>query len=480
MLTHKSIMRSQTIFLILLSAGLVLATVGVFFRPVRAQTSVEGHITTDTMWALVDSPYVVTGDVIVDDNVTLTIEAGVEIRFGGNFFLLAEGNITAIGNQTHKIIFTSNKMNPSPSDWESIYIRKSFVHLEYVVVKFARNGIYGESGGGQLRIKNSDIQNIEYSGIIVYEGDWKQSIIAFNKISNTGTGITLELAQNVELHNNRIFSNSVGLNLHFGGENLTVINNTIYSNSFGIRVISIYAPWGGVTIQHNTIHSNAYGLWTDFAIDHVTNNTFAYNDVGIYFDFMISEVNYNNIYENEVGVDGTGDAAANVEYNYWGDPTGPYHVSLNPTGKGNPVGGVGTSLDFIPFLTSPVGTINQRPVAILDVDKTNPNVDETVTFDASASTDDGRIDYYFFDFGDGTNSSWTPLSVVTHKYSSEGTYNATLIVMDDFGVTSLDGDLVYIEITVIPEFPASLILPLFMIATLLAAIVYRRKRTTIS
>jgi len=36
------------------------------------------------------------------------------------------------------------------------------------------------------------------------------------------------------------------------------------------------------------------------------------------------------------------------------------------------------------------------------------------------------------------------------------------------------------DILVIPEFPSFLILPLFMIATLLAVIIYRRKRTTIS
>lgn len=152
--------------------------------------------------------------------------------------------------------------------------------------------------------------------------------------------------------------------------------------------------------------------------------------------------------------------------------------SWNPEGQGNPVNGDGTDLDFIPFLTSPVGTINQRPVAVLDVDKTNPSFNETVTFDASGSNDDGRIDYYLFDFGDGTNSSWTTLPVVTHKYAAEGTYNATLIVMDDFGVTSLDGDLVFIEITVIPEFSSLIILPLFMMATLVAVIFYRRKQVS--
>jgi len=36
----------------------------------------------DTTWSLSDSPYIVTGDVTVNNSSTLTIEPGVEIRFG--------------------------------------------------------------------------------------------------------------------------------------------------------------------------------------------------------------------------------------------------------------------------------------------------------------------------------------------------------------------------------------------------------------
>jgi len=99
--------------------------------------------------------------------------------------------------------------------------------------------------------------------------------------------------------------------------------------------------------------------------------------------------------------------------------------------------------------------LNERPAAMLSVDKNTVQVEETVIFDASGSADDGRIDYYFFDFDDGTNSSWRTPPVVTHKYVEEGTYNATLVVMDDYGVTSVGGELAYVEITVIPVITAT-------------------------
>jgi phosphatidate phosphatase APP1 len=129
-------------------------------------------------------------------------------------------------------------------------------------------------------------------------------------------------------------------------------------------------------------------------------------------------------------------ATVNAIYNYWGDSSGPHHASLNPSGKGNQVGGDGINLDFIPFLTAPIGYINERPTAELLTDKNLVSPNEPVTFIATTSSDDKRVDQYFFNFGDGKNSGWTTLSVFVYKYSSIGNYSASVIVMDDFGVTS--------------------------------------------
>jgi hypothetical protein len=118
---------------------------------------------------------------------------------------------------------------------------------------------------------------------------------------------------------------------------------------------------------------------------------------------------------------------------------------------------------------------DQIPIANLSVGKNTVDLNETVYFDAAGSTDDGRITYYFFDFGDGSNSSWTSSPLSTHKYASNGTYYATVIVMDDYGVNSTNAQLIQVQITVIPEFPTISMIMLFMIATLLAVIVYRRK-----
>jgi hypothetical protein len=130
-------------------------------------------------------------------------------------------------------------------------------------------------------------------------------------------------------------------------------------------------------------------------------------------------------------------ATVNAEHNYWGDQSGPYHESLNPNGKGNPVGGDGVNLDFIFFLTKPIGIINTRPTATLLTDKIWVQPNEDVMFFATNSFDnDGSIDGYFFDFGDESNSGWTTLSIFAHKYSSNRTCYPNLKVMDDYGAVS--------------------------------------------
>jgi PKD repeat protein len=60
-----------------------------------------------------------------------------------------------------------------------------------------------------------------------------------------------------------------------------------------------------------------------------------------------------------------------------------------------------------------------------------PKPNDQITFDASASTDDGSIAKYAWEFGDGT-----PLvtgKTVTHTFTAAGSYTVVLWVTDDAG-----------------------------------------------
>src|SRR5438552_2580711 len=58
----------------------------------------------------------------------------------------------------------------------------------------------------------------------------------------------------------------------------------------------------------------------------------------------------------------------------------------------------------------------------------------TVNFSSAGSSDpDGTIETYYWDFNDGTNSSLANLS---RTYNIAGTYTATLVVIDNQGLSS--------------------------------------------
>jgi len=77
---------------------------------------------------------------------------------------------------------------------------------------------------------------------------------------------------------------------------------------------------------------------------------------------------------------------------------------------------------------------NQPPIASFTYSPENPEVNQTITFDASSSYDpDGEIVSYEWDFDDGNSGTE---KVTSHSYSSGGDYTVTLTVTDDYGAAN--------------------------------------------
>lgn len=92
--------------------------------------------------------------------------------------------------------------------------------------------------------------------------------------------------------------------------------------------------------------------------------------------------------------------------------------------------------------SSPPPSSNNPPQANAGANKTS-KVGQAVSFNGSGSSDsDGTITSYIWDFGDGDSSVG---SVVSHTYSSAGTYTASLTVTDNNGATDTDTVLVTIS-----------------------------------
>jgi len=88
---------------------------------------------------------------------------------------------------------------------------------------------------------------------------------------------------------------------------------------------------------------------------------------------------------------------------------------------------------------------NVAPKAVISATPTSGSAPLTVTFDGSASSDsDGSIASYTWQFGDGSSGSG---KTVSHTYTTEASFTATLQVTDNLGATATTST----AITVQPE-----------------------------
>jgi len=85
-----------------------------------ADTYHSGDITSDETWYAAGNPHIVSGDVKVINTVLLTIEAGCQVKFDGDYHLMVDGTLVADGTETDHIAFTSNQSTPANGDWEYI------------------------------------------------------------------------------------------------------------------------------------------------------------------------------------------------------------------------------------------------------------------------------------------------------------------------------------------------------------------------
>jgi len=118
--------------------------------------------------------------------------------------------------------------------------------------------------------------------------------------------------------------------------------------------------------------------------------------------------------------DGSTGTGATTAHTYATD--GSYTVTLTVMDDAGAVASVSQTVSVAAPVT------NQAPVADFGFTCT----DLTCDFDGTASTDDGTITSYAWDFGDNATATGV---TTTHSYAAAGTYTVTLTVTDEGGLT---------------------------------------------
>jgi parallel beta-helix repeat protein len=102
-----------------------------------------------------------------------------------------------------------------------------------------------------------------------------------------------------------------------------------------------------------------------------------------------------------------------------------------------------------------VQVLNRAPKGVLEVDISEVNTNEQVTFNADQSTDlDGTVSQYYFDFGDDSNSGWIGTPSVSHIYTDgPNSFTVSLTVKDDDGEVSINAAEVEISVQNVGPIP---------------------------
>jgi subtilisin family serine protease len=235
---------------------------------ISSGTEVSGNITEDTIWTLENSPYIVTGTVQVLEDIKLTIEPGVEVKFNENTELNIGGELNAIGTESQMITFTSNQDAPQAGNWigmeftdgsvdaqaddQNNYLSGSII--KYGVIEYAEDGI--RSQNSSQYISNSIIRYNLSEGIQLY---YSGSLLKNNIVSNNYIGIQFtnhDVLGDREfvIIGNQIINNSGDGIYGLQDTNATISHNDIYGNENGIDIVGTYTT---PNINFNNIYNNS-------------------------------------------------------------------------------------------------------------------------------------------------------------------------------------------------------------------------------
>jgi len=323
--------------------------------------------------------------------------------------------------------------------------------------------------GNNNTVSKNIIRDLHY-GITFYET--KYNTIESNMIGPHGHAIELRSSSHNEISNNAITSSSGGIYLDQFNHDILVDNNTITYNHWGIIVQD---SWNNV-ITKNVISTNDVGLQNVYI--HPSNPWMPVNsNNSIYHNNFINNTQQIDIYA------GTPTDCWHNGYpsggNYWSDYTGvdadhdgigdiQYTIDANNTDN-YPLMGMFSS--FNTTLGQHVNAISNSTIEDFEYFESNSTIKMYVSGEEVFGFCRVSIPHGLMNVSNISvviDDELTPVLYPNYTLHDNGTHRWIYFAYEHSTH----------KIDIIPEFPSFLILPLFMIATLLAVIVYKRKHQT--
>jgi len=209
-----------------------------------ADTEVSGIINTSTTWTAANSPYIVTGSIMVNQGVELTVEPGVTAKFYEGAALQVAGTLSARGTEAEPVKFTSNGASPASGDWNGIYLMESSADAA-----FDQDENY--TGGCILEHCEVRYAGVDVDDCLPYV---KNTIIT----DAAGTGLNIDDIPGSMKVIDCIVNNNGGVGIYVNSGNSSVLISSCtvdYNGNRGIFANCLYM--GEVHVQHCMIRWNS-------------------------------------------------------------------------------------------------------------------------------------------------------------------------------------------------------------------------------
>ncbi|MDM8551597.1 right-handed parallel beta-helix repeat-containing protein [Desulfobacterales bacterium HSG2] len=433
-------------------------------------------ITEDTIWKRSESPYIITGNILVNENIRLEIEPGVVVKFSTppvasvGYYIRVDGILKAQGDENNPILFTAEDplnhrwgciaFTDTSTGWDETTLTGSVIRN--CAIEYAGNSQEGgaeEFGGAAIRCSSASpliAENlIRYSaghGILAVGGDQR---ILSNRIHDTGAGIIIS-PESALIENNYLINNAQGIYVNSGNNRIEIRNNSFLNieseESEENRVVGSSDSTDGTCMSINLYRHEEV---SDMAIyeNHILSS--AGNAVAISAPDpepnVVLRMNRNNI-ENTGGNllvylhdwQVKNPTPLYMTQNWWGtedadeidemmyDVKNDFHLP---------------KLIFQPIITEEISgawsDLSYPPLASAGSDQT-VNGDVTVTLDGSYSFDPDNILSYHWTQTDGSSVSLSDAAVVKPTFVSpsvsgdDATLTFQLTVEDAYGFRNSD------------------------------------------
>ena len=235
--------------------------------PTAKATDVTGTIAANTTWNLAGSPYIVIGDITVNNGITLTVDPNVIVKFNTGRRMTVLGTLNA-----NTSTFTSNQAVPAPNDWLYIQIgNASFAGSATLTSCFLRYAQQFYIYSGTATLSSTNIEYFYYYG--VYSSGTLNmtggSINLTGYYSPYGQGIYAATGSTIGLNSATITHCRNGIQLETGSTvNITsciVTTNVwpLYYSGAGTLTITGVCDFTGNTVNAFYVnHSTHTGTWT--------------------------------------------------------------------------------------------------------------------------------------------------------------------------------------------------------------------------